>query len=117
LSNGPHGNAGSYDGLPFVPVANGANVKSFLEDNMCGKADVYISGHDHVIEWLTETCSGTELITAGTGAESTELKGSNATRYQSLELGFLYVVITDTTFTGEFVGKNGQTLFTRTITK
>jgi hypothetical protein len=117
LSNGPHGNAGAYDGLPLVPVTNGANVKSFLDDVVCGKADVYISGHDHVIEWMTETCQGTELITAGTGAESTELKGSNATRYQGLELGFLYAVVTSTSFTGELVDKTGRTLYARTITK
>ena len=51
-SNGEHGNAGTYDGLPFVPIANGAGVKTFHEERVCGRADVLMTGHDHSIQWL-----------------------------------------------------------------
>lgn len=117
LSNGPHGNAGNYDGLWWVPIAGGQGVKSFFDANICGKVDLYISGHDHSRQWLTGTCKGTELAVSGAGASSTDLPGRNSSRYQSTELGFLYVTIIDRTLTAEFVNKDGSVAFTRTLTK
>ena len=32
ISNGPHGNAGSYEGLPFLPIVNGKSIQDFMED-------------------------------------------------------------------------------------
>lgn len=117
LSNGTHGNAGNYDGLWFVPIAGGQNVKKFFDDNVCGKVDLYISGHDHSRQWMTDTCKGTELAVSGAGASATDLPGRNKTRFQSKELGFLYVTITGRTLTAEFIDKTGKVEFTRTLTK
>ena len=113
LSNGPHGNAGNYDGIPLV----GANVKSFMDDVVCGKADVYISGHDHNRQWLTATCKGTELIVSGAGASTTALKTTNTTYFQKDTVGFLYVRISGKTFTAEFCDAQGNVEYTRTLTK
>lgn len=115
-SNGSHGNAGSYEGSPFPPV-NGASVKSFLESTICGKVDLYLSGHDHSRQWLGESCSGTELAISGAGAKTTELGGKNAALFESLGLGFLYVVIDGKTLTAEFVDEDGKTEFTHSIQK
>lgn len=115
-SNGPHGNAGSYDSIPIPPV-NGKAVKTFLDDVICGETDVYFSGHDHSQQWLNESCKGTELAVSGAGAKTTELKGNNATLFQSLELGFLYIVIDGKKLTAEFIDENGKVEFTHTITK
>lgn len=115
-SNGPHGNAGSYDGLPIGPV-DGRAVKSFLEDTVCGKVDVYLSGHDHSQQWLNESCKGTELAVSGAGAKTTELKGTNPSLFQSLALGFLYIVIDGKKLTAEFVDGTGAVEFTHVITK
>lgn len=117
LSNGKHGNAGNYDGLWFVPIAGGQGVKKFFDDNVCGKVDLYISGHDHSRQWLTDTCRGTELAVSGAGASGTDLPGRNKNRFQSKELGFLYVTIVGRTLTAEFIDKTGKTEFTRTLTK
>ena len=123
LSNAPHGNAGSYDGLPFVPVANGAGVKSFIEDRVCGQADLYLTGHDHNLQWLEQTCSRpgsplqTQLIISGGGAKTTRLVGKAPTHYQSDGLGFVYVVIDGNTLTASFHDADGVQRYTRTITK
>lgn len=117
-SNGPHGNAGSYDGVPFVPIANGAGVKSFLEDIVCGKVDLYLSGHDHSRQWLLDKCGGsTELIVSGAGASTTELKGTNPTHFQNDKVGFHYVKIEGRKLTAEFIDTAGTVEFTRTISK
>ena len=117
LSNGPHGNAGTYEGIPFVPIVSGDGVKSFMEDIVCGRADIYLSAHDHSLQWVQPTCNGTELIVSGAGASPTELTGANPVHFQSLSLGFVYIVIQDSTMTAEFIDQNGQLLFTRSITK
>lgn len=117
LSNGPHGNAGSYDNLPAVPIANGKGVKDLLDTTVCGKVDVYLSAHDHSLQWMTGKCQGTELIVSGGGADPTTLPGSNPAYYQEANLGFIYVVISGNTFTGEFIDDKGNVKYTRTITK
>jgi tartrate-resistant acid phosphatase type 5 len=124
-SNGRHGNAGSYDGVTFVPLANGASVRSFLEDEVCGRADLYLCGHEHVMEWLEPTCgragSGrrTELVISGGGASPTTFPEAltNADRFRAEGLGFLYVVIRGDTLTGTFYDAEGQARFTRTFTR
>lgn len=117
LSNGPHGNAGSYDGLPGVPVVDGKTVKTFLDDNVCGKVDLYLSGHDHSRQWMVDTCKGTDLAVSGAGASPTDLKGKNAVRWQANTLGFLYVTITDRQLVAEFIDTSGKVEFTRTLNK
>lgn len=122
-SNGPHGNAGSYDDLTFVPIANGAGVKKFVEERVCGRADFYITGHDHNIQWLQDTCTrngstiNTGLILSGGAAATTALERNQPAYYQSDALGFVYIVIDGRNFTASFYDQNGVQKFTRTVTK
>ncbi|MCS6911943.1 MAG: metallophosphoesterase [Myxococcales bacterium] len=117
LSNGRHGNAGSYDNVPFIPIANGQGVKEFMEQVICGQVDLYLSGHDHSRQWLVPTCRGTELVVSGAGASTTDLPGRNASRFQASTLGFLYVRIQGRTLTAEFLDAAGTVEFTRQLTK
>lgn len=116
-SNGPHGNAGNYEGTPWLPVVNGKGVKDFAEDIWCGKADVSLSGHDHNRQWLQDTCQGTELLVSGAGASTTELEGSNPAHFERDTLGFAWVEIKGRTFKAEFIDENGTVEFTRTVSK
>jgi hypothetical protein len=116
-SNGPHGNAGSYEGVPFVPIVNGEHVRSFVEDHLCGKVDFYICGHDHSRQDLVDTCQGTQFLVSGAGAKTTELEGSNPTHFQSDLEGFLLVEATDTRFTMRFYDENGLLEHERTATR
>ncbi len=130
-SNGKHGNAGNYDGLaalplPFpVPVAPGKGVKSFIDDEVCGRADFYINGHDHEREWIKSTCSrtgssvNTEFIVSGGGSSVLTFEGPGVNPYwwRMGSSGFLYVVIDGHTFTGTFYNADGVAEYTRTVTK
>lgn len=123
-SNGPHGNAGNYDcrevlgqcvSLPLF--TDGRHIKNFLETVVCGRADVYLSGHDHSLQWLTPTCNGTHLMVSGGGAAATTVDMKNPVHFQTTDLGFLYVELNGRTFTGTFYGETGNVLFTRSFTK
>jgi hypothetical protein len=121
LSNGLHGNAGSYDGRTDPnDRLSGPGVKDLLETTVCGKFDVYVSGHDHDRQWFAPPpgCPGTELIVSGGGsADLYPLTGTNPARFQSASLGFLYVVVMESTLAGEFVDASGKIDFVRTLTK
>jgi tartrate-resistant acid phosphatase type 5 len=100
-----------------VPPFEGKGVRSFLEDTICGRVDLYLCGHDHSRQWLNVTCKGTELAVSGAGAKATELGGKNPALFESIELGFLYIVIEGKKLVAEFVDENGKVEFTHTMQK
>ncbi len=87
LSNGDHGNAGSYDlaevppppsgpaldGCTAFPVGyglvepgttpmadpscRGSQYKAMLEETVCGQVDLMLQGHDHDLQWLNPVAS------------------------------------------------------------
>jgi tartrate-resistant acid phosphatase type 5 len=119
ISNGDHGNAGAYENLEGIPLpfVTGESVKEFMEAAVCGKADVYLSGHDHNIQWLEPAC-GTEFIVSGAGSKSEGLPGDNPAYFGMPETeGFILVELVDDSFTGTFYDKTGKQLFTKTIVK
>lgn len=75
ISNGRHGNAGLYDGVPGAGVV----YYNMLKNNLCGKVDLLISGHDHDLQLLkaSDKCGKTVQIVSGAGAKSRDLKDAN----------------------------------------
>jgi tartrate-resistant acid phosphatase type 5 len=69
LSNGLHGNAGNYDGVPeALPVTtNGSPYKAMLNATLCQHADLMIAGHDHDLQWLkpVERCPKVQHFVSG----------------------------------------------------
>jgi len=116
-SNGPHGNAGNYNGLAGVGFVDGEKIKQFADDVWCGKVDLYISGHDHSRQWLEPTCAGTQLIVSGAGAKQTSLPGDNQTLFQHEGLGFVYIVIKGNTLRADFINRGGTIEFSHTLSK
>ncbi len=54
---------------------------------------------------------------SGAWARTTGLPGKNASLFQSIALGFLYIVIDGKTLTADFVDENGNVEFTHTSKK
>ncbi|MFO0665729.1 MAG: metallophosphoesterase [Polyangiaceae bacterium] len=113
LSNGPHGNAGHYNGVPFF----GNPVKHFLEDEVCGKVDFYFAGHDHSLQLLEGGCKTTKLFVSGTGASPTSITNKNPTFYQSAELGFLYGVLREDELNVSVIDVAGSIQYARVYRK
>ncbi|MRH89911.1 phosphoesterase [Nocardia sp. SYP-A9097] len=105
LSNGPHGNAGRYDGLPD-PVG-GTHVKQFFEDHVLGRVPFLLSGHDHTLQVLEPTAAtkGTRQIVSGAACKTSSADkkaqrgGENtAALFETLnELGFMALDLTPDT--------------------
>jgi tartrate-resistant acid phosphatase type 5 len=116
-SNGPHGNAGNYDGLRLVPYVGGKGVKEFFDANVCNKVDLYLCGHDHSLQWLNDKCGSTTLAVSGAGSEVTTLPGSNSVAYQGAELGFMYITVTKQKLIAEIINEQGVLRHTATLLK
>ena len=89
-----------------------------MEAQVCGKVDLYISGHDHNRQWLAPTC-GTEFVVSGAAAKLTGLvgRGTPTLFEDDSQEGFLWVELRDNTLTGEIYNKSGVLEFSQTITK
>jgi tartrate-resistant acid phosphatase type 5 len=89
-SDGPHGNAGAYDGAPWVPLVAGESVRQLLEPAVCARADLYLSGHDHSRQ-LIDYC-GAHLVVSGAGASTTPLGDhGNQRRFGSEAPGAVWI--------------------------
>lgn len=95
LSNGKHGNAGKYEGVSFPKFVSGTDVKKFFDENICSKAHLYLSGHDHNLQLLDGKQAGCNslLVVSGSGAGTTRLYDRNEALYQEATLGFVTVTI------------------------
>lgn len=93
-SNGKHGNAGTYEGLPYVPYASGNAVRDLFQSHVVGKAHLYLAGHDHNLQSLQH--DGLELIVSGAGASGRPLVDrGNTLRSGHATAGFVWVELQD----------------------
>ncbi|MCG8393860.1 MAG: metallophosphoesterase, partial [Pseudomonadales bacterium] len=102
LSNGSHGNAGNYDGVPseILPVLAGERWKAFMEEAVCDQADFFLAGHDHdlqVLEAVPE-CGRTEFVVSGAAGKTRSIDDPerNAVRFQQGDTyGFFWMKATE----------------------
>jgi len=109
ISNGPHGNAGRYDGVPLPPFS-GSVVKDVIEKEICPHAQLVLSGHDHSLQTLPAkgACAKTLFVVSGGGASTTKLKGSNPAHFQKSMLGFTRLHFNQDRVRVSHVGKDGK---------
>lgn len=107
LSNGAHGNAGSYDGHPAgLPLTStGTPWKQLLDATVCAQGvTLLISGHDHNLQHLqpADACGKTQFIVSGAG-EGPNAFGDPARNpafwQQDQRLGFFWVRLSATRMT------------------
>ncbi|MBX2803074.1 MAG: metallophosphoesterase [Myxococcales bacterium] len=104
-SNGPHGNAGSYEGWSILPYASGRGVARLLQP-LCNQVQLYLSGHDHTRQ-LLDHC-GVQLVVSGAGASVTRLVDrGNEPRFASATLGFAWLALSADRGEVTFVSADG----------
>lgn len=112
-SNGEHGNAGRYEGLPFVPYASGNSLETFFQKSICEGADLYFSGHDHSLQWIPYC--GVELIVSGAGSKVTPIEDrGNKAIFELSKEGFTWVELRDESMTVAFYTMDGIMAFEET---
>jgi hypothetical protein len=122
-SDGPHGNAGSYEGIPGDLLFLGGKFREFVDDHICNDVDFYFSGHDHSRQWVrsvpdiptwpvfpppTTTPCNTRFAVSGAGAKSSEIKDrDNDMAFTSLVEGYLFMEFTETDAYAQFCDMAG----------
>lgn len=129
LSNGTHGNAGSYESIEMggvdvsipLPILDGKHIKEFFDSYVCGTVSVYFSGHDHNRQWIDEpeALCGATMIVSGAGAKVKELPGNgNTTLFEdATQAGFAYVVVDGDDFRLQFMDAERNVEFEQSISK
>ena len=122
ISNGKHGNAGIYDYVPLLGIV----WFDFMKETVCDKVDVFISGHDHDLQYLkaNKHCGDTEFIVSGAGAKTRSFaKADRNPSYwqQDSTKGFFRLEFEGNQLTIEaytvISGSEPQLEYSRTITK
>ncbi|MCO4755120.1 MAG: metallophosphoesterase [Bacteriovoracaceae bacterium] len=115
LSNGKHGNAGSYEGIPGL----GYNIKNILNDHMCGKADFYIAGHEHLLQAFDGNVADcdTQMIVSGTAAKATEILRDTPSLFETESLGFFHLELSGDTATVKAIDEFNTVLYQQTHKK
>lgn len=96
-SQGPHGNAGAYEGHAFLPWFSGRSLGAFFDARICGAADVWLAGHDHTRQLLfgTPACP-TTLIVSGAAATATEIVDhGNVAAFAEATTGYVELTLGD----------------------
>ncbi|WP_239003836.1 metallophosphoesterase [Nocardia panacis] len=102
LNNGPHGNAGRYEGIDIAPL-NGVHAQRFFEDHVLGRTHLLLSGHDHSLQVLepTPATRGTRQIVSGAAAKTVAAEpkinptGTNPALFENYhQLGFMVMDLT-----------------------
>jgi tartrate-resistant acid phosphatase type 5 len=129
-SNGKHGNAGAYEGIPIDNSVFGGDFRRWVDAEICNRVDFYLSGHDHNRQWLNSvpntpnlpegqgmTPCNTHFAVSGAGAKTTNLEGrGNDTAFEDdSETGFLFMEFYRDRVEVEFCDADGNTDWSRTI--
>lgn len=119
ISNGKHGNAGSYDGVLISPYS-GSVIKKIVEEDLCPYMDIYMSGHEHSLQTLpgTAKCAKPLFVVSGTGAKvDTKLNNKNPTHFQKAVLGYTTLQVKSDEIIVNQVNVEGQIEHSITVAK
>ncbi len=130
-SNGQHGNAGSYEGIPGDLTYLGGDFRKFVDEFICNKADFYLAGHDHNRQWFNSVpdiptwpvwqtnqrpCN-TWFGVSGAGSKlRTMVDRNNDLAFGQATLGFLFMEFYPNKVVVEECDPDGNTEWTRTLT-
>ena len=132
LSEGRHGNAGSYEGVPGDLFFLGGRFREWVDDTICNRVDFYLSGHDHNRQWIEDVpliptwplglpesdrrpCR-TEFAVSGAGAKTTDFEDrGNTLAFGSEELGFMLMEFEQDHARVEFCDADGNPEWERVI--
>lgn len=112
-SDGPHGNAGRYEGWSGVPWMSGASVRTLLAP-LESRAQLYFAGHDHSRQFIDHAAM--VQVVSGAGASATKIVDrGNAPPFARATPGFTWIELGPDSGTIEFLDASGVVEWTGTI--
>lgn len=100
------------------PVTRRPEVSAFYEDHLCGKADLFLAGHNHHLEVLDgpESCPGIFVVSGG-GAKLRPVDDENGdlARFAASKLGFAHLDITDERIRLRMIHESGRVLYDEVV--
>jgi predicted phosphodiesterase len=117
LSNGGHGNAGKYEGFTKPYYYSGIHFKTFFEENICGKANLYLSGHAHILNFIDgniKKCN-TYLIISGSGSDQGTIYKNNPSDFGDGANGFVHLKIKEREITARVIRHDLKELFLKKL--
>lgn len=94
LSNGFHGNAGEFNDR--VMSFRGQEFKELMDAYVIGSVHLYLSGHDHSLQFYPNGGRGTALLVSGAASKCKRRYGYNATsKIEHYGFGFAIVEATE----------------------
>lgn len=117
LGNGTHGNAGMYEGLKKPDHISGKTIKTFVEKNICSKAAVYISGHEHLLSLYEPPFAdcNTYFLISGSGSDSDKIQNNNSFIFNSNRSGFFVMSIDENKISVFAYDEKGTPLFNKLL--
>lgn len=106
VSDGPHGNAGAYEGVSGVPWLSGAPLERFYREHACGRFGLVLTGHDHVRERI-DRCGSTFVISGAATKPTAVIGRGNTPAFVTASPGFVWVQIRGTDVQIAFVDEHG----------
>jgi tartrate-resistant acid phosphatase type 5 len=113
VSNGPHGDAGSFiDG--GLSLWNGRFFRYFMDAHVIGRADLYLAGHDHNMQFFPPTQKGdTAYAIVGSGSRCTGrgTGGDGSPWFEHYGHGFAIIEASKARLAMRFYGFDGRALW------
>ncbi len=84
---------------------------------LCGRADLYLSSHEHSLQVLKADC-GLPLVVSGAAGTLRPVKDQGPrTLFLSVELGFTYLIVKENELIVQMVSAEGDVRYSLTIPK
>lgn len=95
--------------------ATGA-LANLIDKATCGKADIYLCGHEHTKQHLKKTC-GTEYLVVGTGAGLRKVGVGKNTLFARSSYGFSWFEVDEHSMHFQIIDSKGNVEYEHTIKK
>lgn len=91
--------------------------KDILVDILCQKADLYVSGHAHILEdaGLVNNCSVKQVISGAGGAALRNAVKDNKSEFNASSHGFAVIASSDNNLNIQFINTENEVIYSREI--
>ncbi len=84
---------------------------------LCGRADLYLAGHDHNLQVLKTDCGLPLIVSGAAGMFRTEKETGPRSLFAAPELGFAYLQVKDDVILVQMVSAEGKILYSSSVSK